>query len=300
MTQDRQATVRIFRERLLEAMQRAGTNRSRLAQDAGIDRSTLSQLLGEDADRLPRADTVAAIATVLQVSLDWLMGLTSQEKPGAEVLRESVEVALSRASAPSDENLDRWHREAAGYKIRYVPTTLPDLAKTEAVLQYEYADYAAKRPDQAIKAATNTLAVTRAPDADFEICCARQTFETFAAGQGMWADLPAPARVEQLTHAARLIDELYPRLRLFLFDARSHFAAPYTVFGPKRATVFLGGMYFVFNTTGHIQLLSEHFDNLIRAAVVQAHEAPAFLRKLAAELEAAELEAGELEAGEGA
>lgn len=286
MGRDRRETVRIFRERLLEAMADAGTNRSRLAGEAGIDRSTLSQLLSEENDRLPRADTVAAIANVLRVSLDWLMGLTQQQKPGAEILRESVQVALSGPSAPSDENLRRWHAEAAGYKIRYVPASLPDLMKTEAVLQFEYAGYAAKRPSEAIADATSKLAYTRTPDADFEICCSRQAFETFAEGTGVWRELDAPARREQLVHAARLIDELYPRLRLFLYDARTHYSVPYTVFGPMRAAVFLGEMYFVFNTTGHIRQLTEHFDRLIRAAVVQAHEAPAFLRGLAEDLPA--------------
>lgn len=287
MSLDRRATVRLFRERLAQAMARAETNRSRLAAEAGIDRSTLSQLLSEETDRLPRADTVAAVAQVLQVSLDWLMGLTAQEKLGADILRESVEVALSRATAPSDENLQRWHREAAGYKIRYVPATLPDLAKTEAVLTYEYSGYAAKKPSEAIAAASRKLAYSRAPDADFEICCSRQVMESFAHGCGVWSGLSPAQRVEQLEHMAQLIDELYPRLRLFLFDGLTHYATPYTVFGPKRAALFLGEMYFVFNTTEHIRLLTEHFDRLIRAAVVQAHEAPAFLRGLANRVEGA-------------
>ncbi|MBP5855735.1 helix-turn-helix transcriptional regulator [Marivibrio halodurans] len=281
MSRDRRETVRIFRDRLQEAMKAAGTNRSRLAAEAGIDRSTLSQLLSAETDRLPRADTVAAVASVLQVSLDWLMGLTQQQKLGAEILRESVQVALSGPSAPSDENLRRWHAEAAGYKIRYVPASLPDLMKTEAVLRFEYAGYAAKRPSEAIADASSKLAYTRTPDADFEICCSRQAFETFAEGAGVWRELSAADRREQLLHAATLTDELYPRLRLFLYDGRTHFAVPYTVFGPKRAALFLGEMYFVFNTTGHIRQLTEHFDRLIRAAVVQAHEAPVFLRGLA-------------------
>jgi hypothetical protein len=154
------------------------------------------------------------------------------------------------------------------------------------VLRYEYSGYAAKRPAEAIAAASSKLAYTRTPDADFEICCSRQSFEVFAQGAGVWSGLSAAARREQLDHAAQLIDELYPRLRLFLYDGRSHYAVPYTVFGPKRAAVFLGQMYFVFNTTEHIRLLTEHFDGLIRAARVQAHETPAFLRGLAAGLPA--------------
>lgn len=277
---DRRATVRIFRERLLEAMGKAEINRSRLARQAGIDRSTLSQLLSEDNDRLPRADTVAAIATVLQVSLDWLMGLTTAEQLGAAILRESVEVTVSGGTAGSDRNLQRWHREAVGQKVRYVPATLPDIAKTEAVLRYEYADYSAKRPSEAIAAAAGKLQYTRMPESDFEICCSRQVLEGFARGEGIWTGLAAADRAEQLAHMAQLADELYPRLRLFLYDGLAHFAVPYTVFGSTRAALFLGEMFFVFNTTEHVRMLSEHFDRLIRAAVVQAHEMPAFLVRL--------------------
>ncbi len=226
---------------------------------------------------------MAAIATVLQVSLDWLLGLTSAEKLGAAILRESVEVALSAPHLPSDENLERWHREAVGYKIRYVPATLPDFTKTESVLTYEYADYSAKKPAQAIAAAAGKLAYSRMPEADFEICCSRQVIAGFARGEGIWAGLDADARAEQLEYMAQLTDELYPRLRLFLFDGLAHYAVPYTVFGPKRAALFLGEMYFVFNTTEHVRMLTEHFDRLIRAAVVQAHEASAFLAGLATE-----------------
>ena len=140
-----------FRERLHEAMESGRVNRSTLAARIGIDRSTLSQLLSPEADRLPRADTAAAIASALNVSLDWLLGLSQQAKLGADILLESVEVKLS-ADAPVDESLAAWYAEAVGYKIRHVPATLPDLMKTEAVLDYEYRRFAAKTADQAIAA----------------------------------------------------------------------------------------------------------------------------------------------------
>ena len=60
---DRRETVVIFRERLLDVIARSGLSRSRFAAKIGLDRSTLSQLLSEDSVRLPRAETIAAIAT---------------------------------------------------------------------------------------------------------------------------------------------------------------------------------------------------------------------------------------------
>ena len=280
---DRRDTAKRFRERLHEAMESGRVNRSTLAARIGIDRSTLSQLLSPEADRLPRADTAAAIASALNVSLDWLLGLSQQAKLGADILLESVEVKLS-ADAPVDESLAAWYAEAVGYKIRHVPATLPDLMKTEAVLDYEYRKFAAKTADQAIAASHGRLAYVRLPETDIEISQSRQSLESFTRGEGIWRDLALAARREQLDHMIALMDELYPTLRMFFFDGRTYFSVPYTVFGPQRAAVYVGQMFFAFNTTEHIRVLSRHFDALVRAATVPAHVAADFLRGLREEL----------------
>ena len=277
----RRETARRFRERLVEAMERARLNRSTLASLIGIDRSTLSQLLSSDTDRLPRADTAAAIAGALHVSLDWLLGLSHEAKRGADILHESIEVTPSTRGRV-DESLTRWYGEAVGYKIRHVPATLPDLAKTEEVLDYEYRDFVARTTDEAIATSHGRLAYVRMPETDMEIGLSRQSMESFAHGEGVWRELSASARRRQLDHMIELIDELYPTQRIFFFDGRTHYSAPYTVFGPQRAAVYVGQMYFAFNTIEHIRVLTRHFDQLVRAAVVPAHEAAAFLGGLRA------------------
>ncbi len=276
---DRRDTAQRFRERLREAMERAQVNRSALAARIGIDRSTLSQLLSPEADRLPRADTAAAIASALHVSLDWLLGLSQQPKLGADILLESVEVRAS-ADEPADESLAAWYAEAVGYKIRHVPATLPDLMKTEEVLDYEYRDFAARSTDRAIAISHGRLAYVRLPETDIEICQSRQSMESFARAEGIWRDLALAARREQLDHMIALIDELYPTLRMFFFDGLAHFSVPYTVFGPQRAVVYVGQMFFTFNTLAHIRVLTRHFDALVRASTVPAHVAVDFLREL--------------------
>ncbi len=280
---DRRQTVAVFRTRLAEALERAEMTRSGLARKTGVDRSTLSQLLSSENDRLPRADTVAAIAGALRVSLDWLLGLSHEAKLGADVLTESLQVTPS-ARSPVDENLARWHEAAVGYKIRYVPATLPDLAKTDDVLRYEFRDYVAKTADQAIAASQGRLAYTRLPETDVEICMPRQELESFARGQGRWNRLPETVRIEQLERLSALVDELYPSLRIYMFDELTHYSAPYTIFGPHRAALYVGQMYFVFTTTPHVRVLTRHFDALIRAAVIQATEARDFIARLRAEL----------------
>ena len=280
---DRRDTAQRFRERLREAMTSARVNRSALAARIGIDRSTLSQLLSAETDRLPRADTAAAIASVLHVSLDWLLGLSQQAKLGADILEESVEVKES-ARAPADESLAAWYAEAVGYKIRHVPATLPDLMKTEEVLDYEYRDFAARSADRAIAVSHGRLAYVRLPETDIEIGQSRQSLEAFARAEGIWRDLALSARREQLDHMIALIDELYPTLRMFFFDGRTHFSVPYTVFGPQRAVVYVGQMFFAFNTIEHIRVLTRHFDALVRASTVPAHVAGDFLRELRRDL----------------
>ena len=84
----------------------------------------------------------------------------------------------------------------------------------------------------------------------------------------------------------KLVEELYPTLRWFLYDGLKRYSVPVTIFGPQRAAVYVGQMYLVFNTTEHIRVLTRHFDGLIRAAVVQPPDVPAFLRSLLTELEA--------------
>ncbi|MCY3670242.1 MAG: helix-turn-helix transcriptional regulator [Alphaproteobacteria bacterium] len=276
---DRRDVSRLFRLRLAETLARSGLSRSALARRAGIDRSTLSQLLAGDMDRLPRADTVAAIATELRVSLDWLLGLSHVERLGADILHESLQIAES-AQTPVDETLVRWFEEAAGYKVRNVPTTIPDVAKTEEVLRHEYRHFSSRGPDRAINASRDRLEHFRLPEADMEICLSRQALETLAAGGGIWRTLDASARRHQLDRLAGIVGELYPRLRMYLFDGLTHYSAPYTIFGRQRAALYVGQVYMVFNTTEHIAVLNRHFDDLIRAAVVQPTELVSFLAQL--------------------
>lgn len=276
---DRRYTANIFRNRLGEALERSGLSRSALARRSGVDRSTLSQLLAAEETRLPRADTAAALASALQVSLDWLLGLSQEAKRGADILHESLQITPS-ARTPVDAGLVRWHEEAAGYKIRYVPTTLPDLAKTDAVIHHEYSEPITKTTAQAAALTQDQLDFTRLPEADMEICMPRHAWEEFALGNGTWRTLNAGAREQQIDRMTALLDELYPSLRLYLFDGLRHYSVPYMIFGPKRAAVYVGQSYFVFNTTEHVRGLTNHFDELVRAAVVQAHETAGFLRTL--------------------
>ena len=108
----------------------------------------------------------------------------------------------------------------------------------------------------------------------------RHTLEIFARGLGVWSGFPEELRKAQLAHMARLLDDLYPGFRLYLYDGRQRYSVPYTIFGQLRAAIYMGDMYVVLNATETVRTLTRHFDNLIRAAEINAHEAAGFAREL--------------------
>ena len=275
----RQERVELFRQRLIESINGSGLSRSAFARSIGVDRSTLSQLLAPENTRLPRADTLALLAEAHQVSIDWLLGLTQEGHLGTDILPDPLEFEELSAPAAS-EQLAQWHREAIGYRIRYVPSTLPDLLKTESVIRHEYSGHAPPRSDQRIESSEERLAYQRHPQTEMEVCQSVQSLQGFAWGEGIWSTLGKRSRLRQLDHMESLCQELYPRFRWFLFDALEVYSVPFTVFGPLKAVVYMGQLFLVFNSTEHIRELADRFDSLIRAAVVQPTDIVDFIREL--------------------
>ena len=275
----RQEVVERFRERLTQIIDDLGDSRSAFATRIGLDRSTLSQLLAPGNERLPRAETIVAIAEAGQVSLDWLLGLTHEERRGAELVESAMEVEAG-AGKPMDERLTRWHAEAAGYKIRYVPSTLPDLLKTQEVIRYETQEYGGDGPKKHVEQAEERLAYSRLPETEMAACSSFQAVQSMALGEGVVRQVPVKAGRAQLAHMAKLVDELYPTFRWFMYDGLQRYSVPYTIFGPQRVAFYVGGMYFVFKATDQIRVVSQHFDDLIKAATIQPNEVGRFLAKL--------------------
>ena len=268
----------IFRERLQGILQRSGVTRAAFAKSIDIDRSALTQLLSGQSTRLPRADTLRSISERYSVSLDWLLGLSQDETLAAEI-KPALEIAEADDSN-NDTLLERWHKEAIGYKIRYVPSQVPDLLRTPDVIAYEYSGRAAPSPSWQLRNAEFRLDYNRRSETDMEVCMPRQRLELLAEGKGLWSGLDRTARQAQLDYMAKLVEELYPSFRMFLYDQRRTYSIPYTVFGPQRAAIFVGEMYLVLNATEHIRSLTRHFDNLIRHAVVSSNETAAYIATL--------------------
>ena len=280
---DKRARADLFRTRLGEAIQDRATNQSALARSVGVDRSTISQLLKGQGARLPNAHVVGECAAALGVSADWLLGLTDRPETAADILAGSMSITEA-PRALVDEQIFQWHKEAAGYKIRHVPATLPDMLKTRAILEWEYTPHLGRSTDQAIGASQDRLAWMRQTRSDFETALPLYELRSFARGEGYYRNLPRTLRTEQLDYLLEITEQLYPSLRLYLFDARRVYSAPITIFGPLLAVIYIGRNYLAFRDTERVQALTAHFDHLIREASVTARELPDHIRSLKREI----------------
>jgi len=281
---DKRARSTLFRQRLFEATRIKDKNQSALAREVGVDRSTISQLLAGQNARLPNAQVVAECAHALGVSADWLLGLTNRpERPG-DILNAYFTVT-DAARSSADDQINQWHREAAGYKIRHVPATLPDILKTDAVLAWEYGPQLGRTTEQAIGAVDDSRDWFTRQDSDYEIAFPLHELESFARAEGYYRGLPRKVRLEQLDRFLDLYQRHYPSLRLFLFDARRVYSAPLTVFGSLLAVLYLGHNYISFRESGRIRTVTRQFDWLVREAVVDAREIGATLLALRREIE---------------
>ena len=280
---DKRARADLFRQRLATALDQSGLSRSGLSRAIGVDRSTISQLLKAEDTRLPNAQVVGECAATLGVSADWLLGLADHPEPAAQLLASAMTVT-DAPRALIDAQIFNWHQEAAGYKIRHVPATLPDMLKTDDMLDWEYAPQLGRSSDQAIGASRDRLNWMRQGSSDYEIALPLHELQCFAHGQGYYSGLSADIRRDQINRMLELHDQLYPSLRLFLFDARRLFSAPISIFGPLVAVIYLGRNYLAFRDKERVQGIIGHFDWLVREAEIPAREVPGYLGKLGDEI----------------
>lgn len=281
---DKRDRADLFRSRLATAMTEAQINRSALSRAVGVDRSTISQILTSKTARLPNGQVVGECAAVLGVSADWLLGLCEHPESAADLMAS----ALTMTKAPRalvDEQIFAWHQEAQGYKIRHVPATLPDMLKTSDMLHWEYQPQLGRSIQQAMGASQDRLKWMREAKSDYEIALPLHEIESFARAEGYYRGLPAQTRRDQIDRLLELHDQLYPSLRLFLFDAHRIFSSPITLFGPLLAVLYLGRNYVAFRDSERVQAFTSHFDWLIRESQYAARDVPALLTQLRAQID---------------
>jgi transcriptional regulator with XRE-family HTH domain len=267
---DKRDLARDFRDRLRSLIGSDRGSTGAFLRETGIDRSALSQFLDPETDRLPRAETLRRIAEARGVTTDWLLSLSNTPE-GSQQVAPSVEIE-SAAGHGSGSPIERWRREAAGMKLRYVPAGLPDML------------WLAGMPGPGRTAGNpgeNLLEGFQPGEMDVEIAMPLQALEDLAEGCGVWRGTDAALRRRQLAHMAETCADAYPVLRLHLFDARTTFAAPFTVFGKLRAALYLGDAYLVVTSAEQVTALSRLFDNLVRAAIIGPDRVDETLTELA-------------------
>ena len=118
-----------------------------------------------------------------------------------------------------------------------MPAGIPDLLRTEALIDYE-SDITNRSREAQVGETQYRIDYNRRPETDMEVCMPRHTLEIFARGIGVWSGFSQELRRQQLDHMARLLDDLYPTFRLFLYDGRLRYSIPYTIFGSIRAAIY--------------------------------------------------------------
>ena len=172
---DKRDLSRVFQDRVSLLIERSGGNLSRFAGNAGVDRSALTQFLSAGSTRLPRAETLARLAEANGVTLDWLLGLSQDEATVAEV---APALTVEQAEEPADEErFWTWYREALGYKIRYVPSTVPDLLRHEMVTGFEFRFRGRSQIEARRSQSQRQLDYSRRPETDIEVCMPWQTLD---------------------------------------------------------------------------------------------------------------------------
>ena len=261
-----------------------GSAQPRSPAAAGVDRTTLTQLLSRDQhppaaprhDRRPSPRRTSCRPT-------GCIGLSNVGPVEAAIIEHTSFEAPG--PTPVDERLLGWLSEAAGYKIRYVPATLPDLLKTDAVIRYERAGADGPNAAQTIETTAARLTWARNPDTEMECCSSVQGDHRLRPGRGHLEPAERGARREQLEQMIELADELYPTFRWFLYDGMRRYAPPVTVFGPQRAALYLGQLYLVLTSAEHVRTLIHNLDGLIKVATVEPPKIAAFLARLRRDLD---------------
>lgn len=269
---DKRILASQFKPRLKQVVESHSNGRAHFLQATGLDRSALSQFLNPASDRLPRAETLRRIAQISGVSVDWLLCL--ENAPGGrQEVAKSIQIEKA-VQADGSTPLDQWRSEAAGFKLRYVPSTLPDMLSLVPSENIE-------QPVARGGGMENVLGQVSLDDMDVEVAMPLQTLQNLSDQSGLWRGTSPDQCRRQLRHMAAICQDKYPTLRLHLYDGTRVFSAPFTVFGNQRVALYLGDAYLVVSSAEQVRDFARHFDRLVRHAVVGSDKVHQTLNDLA-------------------
>lgn len=266
-----------FSKRLRHLLDSGEGGTASFVRDTGIDRSALSQFLDPKTVRLPRAEALRNIATARGVSVDWLLDLENAQE-GRQEVSSSIEIEGEQEGDVTP--LERWREEADGHKVRYIPSTLPDMLSLAGLQP----DDTREAVDARGGGVENVLDGMDIHDMDLEIAMPVQTLEDVTYQSGLWRNFDPELCKRQLMHMAAICKETYPALRLHLYDGTKAFSAPFTVFGKIRVAIYVGEAYLVITSKEQITTFVQRFDALVRQSIVSPNQVHLHLDKLASKI----------------
>ena len=274
---DKRELATRFSKRLRQILESGEGGTAAFVRDTGIDRSALSQFLDPRTVRLPRAEALRNIAIARGISVDWLLDLeTAQE--GRQEVSSSIEIEGEKEEDVSP--LERWREEADGHKMRYVPSTLPDMLSLAGLQPDDSRDAIDARGS----GVENVLEGMDIHDMDLEIAMPIQTLEDVTYQSGLWRHFDPELCKRQLTHMAAICNETYPTLRLHLYDGTKTLSAPFTVFGKMRVAIYIGEAYLVVTSKEQIKTFVQRFDGLVRQSIIRPNKVDEHLASLASKI----------------
>ena len=120
--------MEVFADRLKEAMQQANVTAAQLAKQTGIGRSSISQWLSHKY--VAKHDKVVALATVLNVSPDWLLGTTENAAtPVSEAV--PIPVAVTPTSTVDPELVSLWDQLNSDQQSKLIKKARKLIAKSK-------------------------------------------------------------------------------------------------------------------------------------------------------------------------
>ena len=93
----------VFSERIKQARIYAGMTQAELAKESGLSCATISSY--ERGLKAPNVSIAAAIARVLRVSIDWLVGLDDNQTPQPSTLGDCARIMLDAISTWESQGL---------------------------------------------------------------------------------------------------------------------------------------------------------------------------------------------------
>lgn len=266
----------MFKERLNSAFRDMKITRAEFCRKSHIDPAAFTHFLNGTDGRLPRFDTLASLARNLNVSADWLLGLSTDRNSTGEIIKKSFHISESTSSDASSyvswvENEDR------DLRLRISSHNIADFFKIPDVFEHEFRN--SRTPLKEIMSYK-----TRLQSILFEYSCeffvAKQEIDYFVQGIGEWEGLSSKTLKKQIDHMVEKIESTYPRHQIYLYDKKDIRSVPVIVMGSKKTLMWLSTHYFLFNTKTHVDAFNEHLDFLIKKASIFPKDASDYFKDL--------------------